>query len=278
MPTTRPFGSMRQRGRLYEASYWHNGRRHVAPTTFGTKGDARAFLSAVEADIRRGVWIDPWAGRFLVWELAEEWIASNPNKRESTSAREELTLRLHMLPTIGEIVSSGSGRRTSSGSSIPGVPSKPRERSSATTRWCGPCSATPCVTTGWPGTRAATLTCRRSRAPGASSSPPRTSPASPSRWLTSTGRWSGSGRCWDCAGPRWPVSGWAGSTSTPDGSRWPRGSCGGRVVATSSGRPSRKRDTNHVHAGGHHRDAVGPPRTGRIVRRRRHRCAGVHRR
>ena len=54
---TRPF---------HEASYWHNGRRHVAPTTFATKGDARAFLSAVEADIRRGAWIDPSAGRLQV--------------------------------------------------------------------------------------------------------------------------------------------------------------------------------------------------------------------
>ena len=55
MPSTRPFGSVRQRGRLYEASYWHNGRRHIAPTSFTNKGDARAFLSAVETDIRRGV-------------------------------------------------------------------------------------------------------------------------------------------------------------------------------------------------------------------------------
>jgi integrase len=103
MPATRRFGGVRQRGRLYEASYWHNGRRHVASTSFKTKSDARAFLSGVEADIRRGVWIDPWAGRLRVWELAEEWAASDPTKRESTTAREELTLRLHVLPTIGEL-------------------------------------------------------------------------------------------------------------------------------------------------------------------------------
>ena len=103
MPAMRPFGSVRQRGRLYEASYWHNGRRHVAPTTFTTKGDARAFLSAVEADIRRGAWIDPSAGRLQVWELAEEWLESNPTKRESTTAREELTLRIHVVPAIGEL-------------------------------------------------------------------------------------------------------------------------------------------------------------------------------
>ena len=48
------------------------------------------------------MWIDPWAGRLRVSQLAEEWTASNPNKRESTTAREELTLRLHVLPVIGD--------------------------------------------------------------------------------------------------------------------------------------------------------------------------------
>jgi integrase len=102
MSRARRFGSIRARGRVYEASYWHNGRRHVAPSTFRTKSDAGAFLSAVESDIRRGVWIDPFAGRLRVRELAEEWVASNPGKRESTAAREEGTLRLHVLPAIGE--------------------------------------------------------------------------------------------------------------------------------------------------------------------------------
>ena len=164
MPSTRPFGSVRQRGRLYEASYWHNGRRHIAPTSFKTKGDARAFLSAVETDIRRGVWIDPWAGRLKVSELAQEWTTSNPNKRESTTAREELTLRLHVLPAIGELRIERVGPRDMQRlvnswrtTTLPG-------RSSATTRSCEPCSVTPCATTGWPGTRVATSTCRRSRA------------------------------------------------------------------------------------------------------------------
>lgn len=102
MPTRRPFGSVRQRGSLYEASYWHGGRRHVASTSFATKGDARAFLAGVETDIRRGAWIDRWAGRMSVKELADEWIASDPTKRESTTAREELTLRLHVFPVLGQ--------------------------------------------------------------------------------------------------------------------------------------------------------------------------------
>jgi hypothetical protein len=69
----RRFGSISARGRVFEASYWHNGRRHVAPTTFRTKSDAGAFLSSVESDIRRGVWIDPFAGRLRVREHPHEW-------------------------------------------------------------------------------------------------------------------------------------------------------------------------------------------------------------
>src|ERR1700722_14955272 len=102
MPARRPFGSVRKRINLYEASYWHDGRRHVAPTSFATKSDARAFLASVETDIRRGGWVDPWAGRMSVRELAGEWTASDPTKRESTTAREELTLRLHVFPVLGE--------------------------------------------------------------------------------------------------------------------------------------------------------------------------------
>jgi len=102
MPTRRPFGSVRKRVNFYEASYWYGGRRHLASTSFATKREARAFLAAVETDSHRGGWVDPWAGRMSVRELAGEWTASDPTKRESTTAREELTLRLHIFPVLGE--------------------------------------------------------------------------------------------------------------------------------------------------------------------------------
>jgi integrase len=98
----RPFGAVRQRGRLFEASYWHEGRRHVAPVRFASKGDARAYLSTIEIDIRRGTWIDPLGARLRVKELAERWVESDPTKRESTVVREEVALRLHVLPALGE--------------------------------------------------------------------------------------------------------------------------------------------------------------------------------
>jgi integrase len=99
----RHFGSVRQRGQRWEASYWHNGQRHIGPTRFARKGDALAFLSEVETVIRRGSCIDPSAGRTSVRELAGAWVDADPTKRESTTAREELALRLHILPRLGNL-------------------------------------------------------------------------------------------------------------------------------------------------------------------------------
>jgi hypothetical protein len=51
----RHFGHVRRfaSGR-YQAAYWHDGRRHVAPSTFDSKADANALLDSVSASIRRG--------------------------------------------------------------------------------------------------------------------------------------------------------------------------------------------------------------------------------
>jgi integrase len=99
----RQFGSLRQRQGRWEASYWHNGQRHIGPTRFRTKSDANAFLSEIETVIRRGSWTDPSAGRISVRELAFAWVDADPTKRESTRAREALTLRLHIFPTLGKL-------------------------------------------------------------------------------------------------------------------------------------------------------------------------------
>ena len=56
--TRRHFGNVRKlpSGR-YQASYWHEGLRHVASETFKAKADAQAWLSTKEADIVRGLWL-----------------------------------------------------------------------------------------------------------------------------------------------------------------------------------------------------------------------------
>lgn len=101
MTGRRHFGSVRQRGRLWEASYWHEGRRHLATTRFATKGDALAHLSGVETSIRQGSWVDPGAGRMPVADLAQRWFASNPTKRGSTATRDEIAIRVHIEPALG---------------------------------------------------------------------------------------------------------------------------------------------------------------------------------
>jgi integrase len=103
-PSRRHFGSARKlpSGR-WQASYWHEGVRHNAPTTFASKADVLAFLSTVEADLRRGAWLDPRSGQVTFGELAKEWLTSNPAKRSSTMARDEAILRNHLVPVLGDV-------------------------------------------------------------------------------------------------------------------------------------------------------------------------------
>jgi integrase len=100
--TRRHFGNVRKLpSDRYQASYWHEGARHVAPDTFPTKADALAWLSSAETDIHRGGWVDPAAGKLTVEQLSKLWLASNARKRSSTLARDEAIVRLHVLPQIG---------------------------------------------------------------------------------------------------------------------------------------------------------------------------------
>lgn len=98
----RHFGSVRQRvsGR-WQAFYEHDGRIHNAPQTFATKSDALAFLSITEADIHRGAWIDPRAGKVSVKNYADEWLASRPDLAVRTVELYRYLLDDHILPSLG---------------------------------------------------------------------------------------------------------------------------------------------------------------------------------
>ena len=79
MVNRRHFGTVRKRpsGR-WQAVYWQEGGLHSAGT-FATKADALARLSTVEADFRRGAWIDPSAGQVTLKSYSNEWIARRPD-------------------------------------------------------------------------------------------------------------------------------------------------------------------------------------------------------
>ena len=100
----RHFGSVRQRssGR-WQASYFHQGKRHAAPDTFKEKKDAQKWLSTVETDILRGGWIDPRAGRILFAEYATEWLTSRPDLRPRSVIVYQSLLKCHLIPAFGKL-------------------------------------------------------------------------------------------------------------------------------------------------------------------------------
>ncbi len=103
MTGRRHFGNVRKlaSGR-WQASYWWEGQRHIAPDTFKAKADALAYLATAETDLRRGAWIDPHRADMTVGCLASQWKVANPAKRSSSLARDETILRLHVLPVLKE--------------------------------------------------------------------------------------------------------------------------------------------------------------------------------
>lgn len=98
----RHFGSVRRRssGR-WQASYWHEGRLHAAPQTFATKSDALAYLSIVEADVHRGTWIDPLAGKVTLALYANEWLGRRPELAVRTVELYRYLLDRHILAALG---------------------------------------------------------------------------------------------------------------------------------------------------------------------------------
>jgi integrase len=102
MASRRHFGSVRKRasGR-HEASYWYRGSRHTAPTTFATKADAQSWLSTVEADVQRGGWVDPRAGRITFAEYSEGWMGSRPDLRPRSRIAYQSLLKVHLNPAFG---------------------------------------------------------------------------------------------------------------------------------------------------------------------------------
>ncbi len=99
----RHFGSVRRlpSGR-WQASYWFDGRKHTAPSTFLAKADALAYLSTVETDLRRGTWIDSRAGDITLAEYADSWLGSRPTLRPRTVEIYRHLLDAHILPTLGK--------------------------------------------------------------------------------------------------------------------------------------------------------------------------------
>jgi integrase len=96
-------------GKRWKVHYTDPDRRQRSES-FDRKVDADSFKTNVEADLLRGVYTDPDAGKITLHKYAMEiWLPAQtfgPSTRENV----ERQLRLHILPDIGEARGLGSYR------------------------------------------------------------------------------------------------------------------------------------------------------------------------
>jgi hypothetical protein len=87
----------------YQASYWFEGRRHIALRTFRTKTDAHLFLDGISTTITRGDWIDPDAGRRTFGEYAQEWLTQRTDLRPLSRDQYSSLIANHLIPAFGHV-------------------------------------------------------------------------------------------------------------------------------------------------------------------------------
>ncbi len=87
----------------YQASYWYEGRRHLAEGTFDSKADADAWLASARTDIGRGAWIDPDAGKVTLRDYADGWLAERHDLSERTAELYRHVLDRHVYATLGDL-------------------------------------------------------------------------------------------------------------------------------------------------------------------------------
>jgi integrase len=75
-----------------------SGVRQTAPGTFRTKTDADRWLSAAEADILRGAWLNEDLGREPFGNYARRWLRDHPKIGPRYRETCERNLRLHLVP------------------------------------------------------------------------------------------------------------------------------------------------------------------------------------
>lgn len=90
----RPDGSWRARYR--DAA----GKEHAKH--FPRKTDATTWVTEQESAVRRGVHVDPRAGRETVKAYGERWRLAQVQHRPATATKVEVIMRLHVYPTLGD--------------------------------------------------------------------------------------------------------------------------------------------------------------------------------
>lgn len=100
----RTFGSTRKLpSGKWQASYWHEGVRHIGPTTFPTKGLANIWLSQMESTIFAGEWMDPRSGEITFEKWCDFYLENATHKRATTLSRDKSVIETHLLPVLGNM-------------------------------------------------------------------------------------------------------------------------------------------------------------------------------
>lgn len=99
----RRFGYIRRlpSGRFHASYKTPDGRRHNAPETYRSRGDAARFLERVEQEVERGHWEpDASLGRRTLRECCESYLEENPRVGERWAETCRRNMRLHLADLL----------------------------------------------------------------------------------------------------------------------------------------------------------------------------------
>ncbi|MBG0813790.1 site-specific integrase [Planomonospora sp. ID82291] len=108
-PAKRRFGRVRQlpSGRWQARYPGPDGVDRPAPETFATKRDAEVWLTKKEAEIIDEDWTNPDLGKVSFKEYGSDWVNERPGLRPKTAQLYEGLLRIHLVPTFGDLAVNG---------------------------------------------------------------------------------------------------------------------------------------------------------------------------
>ena len=78
-----------------------DGVKQQKSKSFDLLGDAEEFSAALEDDVRRGRYIDPDGGDKLFSKVADSWLETKIDVKDSTLLRYKRELRCYILPKWG---------------------------------------------------------------------------------------------------------------------------------------------------------------------------------
>lgn len=90
------------KGKRWQAR-WVDPLGEEQTKTFANEDAAKKHVTAMEASLHSGTYVDPKQGKVTFREYAEQWRANQLHHRPATAEQAESRLRLHVYPAIGSM-------------------------------------------------------------------------------------------------------------------------------------------------------------------------------